>query len=377
MIPSNYRPSKIIVDLKAIEYNVKEELRRLGEGKTLFAVVKANGYGHGSVEVAKAAISAGATGLCVSNLDEALELRQTGLTVPILVLSYVSLEQLDLMIDNQITPVAPSVEWLKELSSLLKTPFQVHLKIDTGMGRIGLYGVSEMLDAKQVIDQTPNIILEGLCTHFSTADTKDTSHFELQQERFNQALEIFGDEMLYIHTSNSATALWHNAWKSNMVRFGDAMYGMNPSGNELEPPYPLKQALSLETEIIHVKEMQSGEKIGYGATYETSDKEWVATLPIGYADGFIRSFQGYEVIVEGIRTPIIGRICMDQCMIHLPKRLPVGTKVTIFGANQGVFNSVQSGAEYIKTINYEVTCGLTDRLPRIYVNEPGGELRQN
>lgn len=367
MIPSNFRPSKIVVNLDAIAYNIQEELKRLGEGKEIFAVVKANGYGHGAVEVAKRAVTAGATGLCVSNLNEALELRQAGIIEPVLVLSYISLDQLNLALEYDITLTAPSVAWIKELAEVAKKQVKVHLKIDTGMGRIGLYGTEEMQEAKTIIDSNENIYLEGLFTHFSTADTVDTTHFEEQQERFVEALEIFGRDIKYIHTSNSATALWHDAWESNLIRFGDAMYGMNPSGNELTEPYPLKQALTLESKIIHVKELNKGEKIGYGATYETPESEWIGTLPIGYADGLIRRFQGYEVLVEGERAPIVGRVCMDQCMIKLPKKLPVGTKVTIFGENNGLYNSVQSGAEYVETINYEVTCGLTDRLPRVYI----------
>lgn len=367
MTPSNFRPSRVVVDLDAISYNVKEEINRLNKKQELFAVVKANGYGHGAVEVAQIAIKAGATGLCVSNLDEALELRKAGIKVPVLVLSYVSLAYLPIVIDNNITLAAPSLEWLEELDQVIEQPVKIHLKIDSGMGRIGLYGKESMEAAKKILDNNELIIFEGLFTHFATADSKSLEHFNVQQSRFLEALEILGEGVKYIHTANSATALWHDAWESNLVRFGDAMYGMNPSGRELEEPYPLKQALTLETEVIHIKELNKGEKVGYGATYETKGKEWVATLPIGYADGLIRRFQGYEVIVNGKKAPIIGRVCMDQCMIRLDEKVPVGTKVTIFGQNQHEFNSVQSGAEYVGTINYEVTCGLTDRLPRMYV----------
>lgn len=369
MIPSTYRPSKIIVDLDAIRHNVTEERKRLNQQQEIFAVVKANGYGHGSVEVAEAALEAGATGLCVSNLNEALELRESGLQAPILILSYVPVAYAELASKNNITLAATSLEWLEQLDKIIKTPITIHLKIDTGMGRIGLYGTREMEAAKKIIEKNELIVLEGLFSHFATADTKDTTHFQTQQERFKEALKIFGREMKYIHTSNSATALWHDAWESNLVRYGDAMYGMNPSGRELSEPFKLKQALTLETELIHVKELAKGEKVGYGATYETSTTEWIGTIPIGYADGLTRGFQGFQVLVQGEKVPIVGRVCMDQCMLHLPKKFPVGTKVTIFGENKGVFNSIQSGAEHIQTINYEITCGLTDRLPREYLNK--------
>ncbi|MDT2849108.1 alanine racemase [Vagococcus carniphilus] len=368
MIPSHTRPSRVVVDLAAIEYNVKEEIKRIDDSKDLFAVVKANGYGHGAVEVGKTAIKAGAKGLCVSNLDEALELRRANIVVPIIVLSYVSLDYVELAVANDITLTATNLDWIKGLDNQLTRPLKVHLKIDSGMGRVGLNNLEEMKIANEILKRNELIDFEGLFTHFAKADSLDTTYVNLQKERFEAAIAIFGPDIKYIHASNSALALWHDAWCSNLVRFGVAMYGMNPSGTEVDEPFELKQALTLETEITHIKQLEKGEKVGYGATYETTEKEWIATLPIGYADGLIRKYQGYEVLVEGEKVPIVGRICMDQCMIRLNEKLPIGTKVTIFGKNGELFNSVQSGAEYVETINYEVTCDLTDRLPRVYLN---------
>ncbi|UUV99497.1 alanine racemase [Vagococcus luciliae] len=375
MIESTHRPSQVVVDLSAIEYNIKQELARLNDEQVLFAVVKANAYGHGAIEVAKACEKAGATGFCVSNLDEALELRSAGLTLPILVLSYVSTNYLDLAISQTISLTAPSLDWLKEAEdyltqTTLTNPLSVHLKIDTGMGRIGLRDDDEMVQAKELFVLSNHMTLDGIFTHFSCADTKDTSYFELQQQRFTRAMDIFSDlEIPYIHTSNSATALWHDAWNSNMIRFGDALYGLNPSGKTLKLPYELKPALSLTTELIHVKQVSAGEKIGYGATYTAEKEEWIGTLPIGYADGLIRKFQGYHVIIDGEYAEIVGRVCMDQCMIRLSKRYAVGTPVTIFGKNGELENTLDDAAEFIDTINYEIICGLTDRLPRYYLNE--------
>ncbi|HCM88271.1 MULTISPECIES: alanine racemase [Vagococcus] len=376
MIPSTYRSSRLKINLDAIDFNIKEEIKRLNSSQTLYAVVKANGYGHGAVATAKTAIKAGARGLCVSNLNEALELREAEIKEPIIVLSYVEIEYINKAIQHDITLTATSLEWLMLLDKKVKSPIKIHLKIDTGMGRIGLREESEMKEAKKILENNPLIEFEGIFTHFSKADSQDFSYVELQKKRFVNALDIFGREMKYIHTSNSATALWHGAWESNLIRFGDAMYGMNPSGNELEEPFKLKQALSLETKIIHIKKLPRGEKIGYGATYETLESEWIATLPIGYADGLVRDFQGFHVLVDGKKCPIVGRICMDQCMIRLDQEYKTGTIVTIFGENKGTFNSIQSGAEFVKTINYEITCGLTDRLPRIYIKN-GQEVELN
>ncbi|HCM90812.1 MULTISPECIES: alanine racemase [Vagococcus] len=367
MIPSYHRPSKVIVDLDAIAFNLKNEKEKVGPSTDIFAVVKANGYGHGAIEVAKTAICAGASGLCVSNLDEALELRESGIQVPILVLSYVSLKYVPLAVEHQITLTATNLEWIQGLDDYLNGVLKIHLKIDTGMGRVGLTNPKEMMEAKKILTEHKWIDFEGIFTHMSKADSSDSHYFNQQKERFNDALLVLGKEVKYIHTSNSATALWHDAWESNLVRFGIAMYGLNPSGTELKPSFPLKQALTLETEIIHIKQMNDQEKIGYGATYEVKESEWIATLPIGYADGLRRSFQGFEVLVEGERYPIVGRICMDQLMIKVKHELPIGTKVTIFGLNDGLFNTIQSGAEYVDTINYEITCALTDRLPREYI----------
>lgn len=373
MIESIHRPSRIIVDLDAISYNLAQEVARLDKDQHLFAVVKANAYGHGAIEVAKLAESSNIVdGLCVSNLDEAIELRDAGICLPILVLSYVNPNFIPLANEYNIMLTAPSLSWLEEASDVLskaKTnkPCVIHLKIDSGMGRIGLREETEWLKAKSLLTTQPYFELNGLFTHFATADSQDESYVLLQQSRFDKALQVFSDMNIpYIHTSNSATALWHGAWKSNLIRFGDAMYGLNPSGKELELPYELKPALSLESKIIHVKKVKKGEKIGYGATYEARGDEWIATLPIGYADGLLRRFQGYEVIVDGQLAEIVGRVCMDQCMIRLPHKLPIGTPVTIFGENQKRNNSIEDAAEYVGTINYEIICGLSDRLPRIY-----------
>ncbi|MGO2083163.1 alanine racemase [Vagococcus sp.] len=375
MKPSYSRESRVIIDLEAIRQNVRLEKERLTSDQQLFAVVKANGYGHGAVQVAKAAREAGATGFCVSNFDEALELRESGITVePILVLSYVSSQFLEQAIQEEISLTAPSLAWLSQAEETIaelgiSQKISVHLKIDTGMGRIGIREEEEMRAAALFLEKSQHIEWVGLFTHFATADTVSTTYFEKQKAVFTKARALFPNNIPYVHTANSATALWHDAWGSNVIRFGDAMYGMNPSGKELNLPYSLVQALSLETALIHVKKIKAGEKIGYGITYETTEEEWIGTLPIGYADGVRRTFQGFEVLIEGERVPIVGRICMDQCMIRLPRAYSIGTKVTIIGSNGAEFISTQEVAEHLETINYEVTCDLSDRLPRYYLNE--------
>lgn len=369
------RPTKGIVDCQAIRDNIQGELNLVKDGAEIFSVVKANGYGHGAVKVAQVAREAGVTGFCVSILDEAIELREGGITEPILVLGVVDPRYVNLLVAHNISCAATTLEWLvsaaKELAEVsIESKLRIHVKIDTGMGRLGLRTVDEMTRVVAFLTEHPEFELEGLFTHFSKADSKDTTHIELQKSRFDEALSIFPQDIRYIHTANSATALWHDHWKSNMIRLGAGMYGLNPSGNELVPPFPLKQAMSVITEVVQVKHVPAGEAISYGATYFTSQDEWIATLPIGYADGLLRAFQGFKVLVNGKRVPIVGRVCMDQCMIALTEPVSVGTKVTIFGQDEASGEEIlfQEGAEYINTINYEIPCILSERVPLAYIN---------
>ncbi|WP_314059894.1 alanine racemase [uncultured Vagococcus sp.] len=368
------RPTKAVVDCQALYHNIKNEMATIKDGAEIFAVVKANGYGHGALKVAEVAKKAGASGFCVSLLDEALELREAGFHEPILVLGIVEPRHVAILAQERISTTAASLEWLKDASRYwykfeCEDPLLIHVKIDTGMGRLGFVEEVDMRAALEFIQEHPEFNLEGLFTHFAKADSKDNSYFDMQQERFRKALAIFPTTIRYIHTSNSATALWHDHWRSNMIRLGVEMYGLNPSGAELEPPFKLEQAMSLISSLVQVKRLKKGERISYGAEYQAQQDEWIGTLPIGYADGFIRHFKGFNVIVDGHYAEIVGRVCMDQCMIRLPYALSVGTKVTIFGKDGELVNTFQDGAEYVDTINYELPCILSERVPRIYINE--------
>ncbi|XP_045506373.1 alanine racemase-like [Colias croceus] len=366
-----YRPTRLLIDTQAIKANVKNVCLRLPQGSELFAVVKANGYGHGAVETARAARDGGASGFCVALLDEAIELRQAGITEPILILSVVDPVYIPLMLTYELSVTVATMEWLIEAAEQLQKksdePLNVHIKVDTGMGRIGFTTTQASKEAVNLIKNNPNMYLEGIFTHFSTADFKDSTYFDQQTARFNEHLDQLSELPKYMHVSNSATALWHPDNVGNMIRFGVAMYGLNPSGRMLPEPFPLQPALSLISSLIQVKEVPPGEGIGYGKTYTTTKKEWVGTIPIGYADGWLRGLQGFYVLVKGYQCEIIGRICMDQCMIRLPKRMPVGTKVTLIGEDHGQTITAQMVAEKLGTINYEVTCTFSQRIPREYI----------
>lgn len=372
MVVGRHRKTIAYIDKEAIFSNVQQELQRLNEKTELYAVVKANGYGHGAVEVAKVAKKAGATGFCVAILDEALELREAGFTEPILVLGIVDVRYAELMASNHISVTVSSIKWLHQAEAALakgnsSAQLAVHVALDTGMGRIGFKTADEVKAVEAWFEKHKRVYFEGIFTHFAKADSPDDQLFKQQIKKFNVLLNNLHQKPRYIHTANSATALWHQESSFNLIRFGIAMYGLNPSGGALTAPYPLKPAMKLITEISYVKQMQAGETIGYGGTYTAHENEWIGTLPIGYGDGWRRDLQGQDVLVNGQRCEIVGRVCMDQCMIRLPYEVVEGTEVVLVGQSQDETISLQEIADHVHTIHYEIACGLTERIPRKYV----------
>lgn len=367
-----YRDTWAEINLDHIYYNVQSLKQRLPENVTLFAVVKANGYGHGDVQTARTAIRAGASYLAVAFIDEAILLRKKGIKVPILVLGASRPEDITAAAQYDITLTVFQANWLqfvKEKVSLTK-PVRVHIKVDTGMGRIGVRTKQELQEVEQLIQENPMLICEGIFTHFATADEIDQVYYQQQLAAFQEMLNSLKTCPPLVHCSNSASSLRFPENHFNGVRMGITMYGLTPS-YEIEPvlPYQLKEAFSLHTKIVHVKQLHSGDKVSYGATYEAQGDEWIATLPIGYADGWIRKLSGQEVLIEGKRMPIIGRICMDQLMVKLDKYYPVGTVVTLIGGQGKEFISVNEIAKKLDTINYEVTCMIAGRVPRVYIQD--------
>lgn len=373
MITGWHRPTRILVHPKRITENILLQKKRLPQETEIFAVVKANGYGHGAVAVAKAALDAGVTGFCVALLDEALQLRENGITEPILILNMVDPRYISLAVENNLSITCGNWEWLSQLLkevavNPLKKPLQLHLKIDSGMGRIGFFEKESLKAAYEAILACESVELAGIFTHFATADEASTTYYQEQAEKFQTLLKSLPELPRYVHSSNSATALWHEAGIGNLVRMGVSMYGLNPSGHELTLPVPLKPAMELVSELIQVKKVPVGTGVSYGRTYVTKDEAIIGTVPIGYADGWLRKLQGFSLIVEGKKCPIIGRICMDQLMLLLPEAYPIGTPVTLVGENKGLEITMQDVADYLETIHYEVCCQLSDRIPRIYVD---------
>jgi len=366
-----FRDTWAEINLDDIEENVKNMRSRMAEASKLFAVVKANGYGHGAVEVARTALLAGADYLAVAFLDEALALRNAGIDAPILVLGASRPADILVAAKQDIILTVFDVEWLTRATERLQgNKIKIHVKIDSGMGRLGIRKEQEVKEIEEFLMCHQEFILEGIYTHFATADEKNSSYLNEQAKKFADILASFKAKPPIIHCSNSAAGLLYPELAFNGVRLGISMYGLTPSMEIKEMlPFSLKEAFSLHTKIVQVKKLHKGDKVSYGATYEAKEDEWIATLPIGYADGWLRKLQGQEVLVNGVRVPIVGRVCMDQCMIRLPHEIAVGTKVTLIGTQQEQCISVNEIAKKLDTINYEVTCTIANRVPRIYLKD--------
>lgn len=359
-----YRDTWSEINLDAIYNNVKNIVNHVGKKMNVYAVVKANGYGHGDIEVAKVALEAGATHLAVAFLDEALKLRQVLKDTPILVMGAIRTSDIELAAKNNISISVHDMEWFKELLDYDKEQIKIHLKIDSGMNRIGFKDNKSTIEFINKLRKNDSIILEGLFTHFSTADNSNDDYFNYQLNNINNLInKINTNAFEIVHIANSATTIHHTdeIMISNGYRLGIAMYGLRPS-YDIELPFKLEQAFSLYSKIIQVKKLNKGEKVGYGATYETSNEEYIATIPIGYADGIIRANQGRKVAINAKRYEIVGRVCMDQLMVRVDETVKLGDTVELLGDNI----TVDEAAHYLDTINYEIVCSISDRVPRIY-----------
>ncbi|MCL2676387.1 MAG: alanine racemase [Streptococcaceae bacterium] len=367
MKASPHRHTPAIIHLQAIRNNIEHYKHFIDKQPEIWAVVKANAYGHGAVKVAQA-VASHVQGFCISNLDEALELRNNDITLPLLVLSGIVPDNADLARDMDITLTVPSVEWLelviKESTTDL-SGLKVHVAVDTGMGRIGVKTTEEINEIYRLAEQHC-IEIEGIFTHFATADEKDTDKLQEQSEKFEDILSKLPYRPRYIHSTNSAAGLWHSNQVQDIERLGIAMYGLNPSGTLIDLPYQLEPALTLQSEITHMKKIEAGETVGYGATFEASEETYIGTVSIGYADGWTREMQGFHVLIDGQEAEIVGRISMDQMTIKCDKYYPIGTLVTLIGRDGDREITVDDIAKWRKTINYEIICLLSDRIYRIY-----------
>ena len=366
-----------IAKAKENYYSIKKCLKPKTK---ICCVVKANAYGHGSVRMSQLYESLGANYLAVATIEEALELRQSKIDLPILILGYTAPKYADVLSQNNITQCVYSLDYGYALSKNAQASgvtIKVHIKIDTGMGRIGFRFLGEskreLADAYAVC-QMSGLKVEGIFTHFSSADDENNSEetTERQYRYFLDAisyLEKRGIQFSIRHCSNSVAILKYPHMQLDMVRAGISLYGLD-SVNSFPNKINLQQLFQLKTIVSHIKPIHKGETIGYGQEYVAEKDTIIATLPIGYADGLWRSNSRYGMLVNinGEYAPIIGRICMDQCMIDITalKEVHVGDIVTVYG--DGEINSIDKIAESNKTISYEIVCSVSERVPKFYVN---------
>ncbi len=371
------RPAWVEVDLAAVQANVAY-ISGLVAPARVCAVVKADGYGHGAVRVALAALAGGATHLGVALAEEGHELRQAGIEAPVLVLSEPPPEAMRLVIEDRLTPTLYTQEGAQALVSAAgrlapAAPVPVHLKVDTGMHRVGARP-HDVVELAKAILQEPWLHLEGLFTHLAVADEPDDPFTPHQLEVFEatrEALAAHGIRPDLLHAANSAGALWHPRSRYDMVRPGLALYGLAPSPwVEGSLVGGLRPALSLRAEVSYLKEVPAGEGLSYGLRYRLRQASTVATVPVGYADGVPRRLAetGGQVLIGGKRYPIAGSVTMDQLMVDCGPGADVrkGDEVVLLGRQGDEEITAWDWANRLGTIAYEVTCGLSPRLPRVY-----------
>lgn len=369
-----HRDTWVEIHLDKIENNIKQMRQYLPSSVKFMAAVKADAYGHGDLQVARIALKAGVDALAVSILSEALHLRRNGIKAPILVLTPILPSDVNIAVEYDLSVTVFQLSWLKEmrLYKVGKKPLKIHLKIDTGLGRIGIRQKEE-LEAMLPMLEKDDIIVEGMYTHFATANRVDSSYYKKQFEAFLEIINWVkskGLDVCIFHCANSASTLKYKDSFLDMVRIGVAMFGIYPSEDiRKTSTVKLESALSFNSKILHIKKLKKGSFVGYDGAYETKSDEWIATIPTGYADGWFRCFQGFHVLVDGQEAPIVGKICMDQLMIRLPKRYPIGTHVVLIGKQGNSEITLENLADHIGSVPQEIPSMITYRVPKVYYYE--------
>ncbi len=375
MPSSSVHPTTYVeVNLDAIAHNIRALKAHIGPRVQLFAVVKANGYGHGALEVARTALANGASRLAVARAAEGIALREAGITAPILVMNYTLREALEEAAAHDLTLTVTERATAEQLSALARRwerPLTVHVKVDTGMGRFGLLP-DEVLSFMQKLVELSGVHVEGLYSHFSVADLADKSYTRQQFGIFRRVVEQLraaGVCPPFLHIANSAATLDLPEMHLNGVRTGIAIYGLRPS-DEVEPAVPLRPALALKSHVARVRTLPKGASISYGRTFITPRAMPVALVPAGYGDGYHRLLSNRgAVLINGKRAPIVGRVCMDQFVVDISEVGPVALEdeVVLVGCQGGACIPAEEVARWAETINYEVTTSLLPRAPRVYV----------
>jgi len=364
------------IDLQAVAGNMREIRRVTAATARVMAVVKANAYGHGAVEVSRVALANGADWLGVARVAEGTALREAGIEAPVLVLGYITPEQCDEVVRRRLTQAVYTREMglaLAEAAARAGTKARVHFKVDTGMGRIGWTEPSRVIQETLELARNPNLEIEGIFTHFAAADAADKQYTQRQFQKFMETIEKLrqnGLEFPLRHAANSAAIMELPETHLDLVRAGIIVYGLYPSDEVDRGRVALSPVMSLKARVAYVKDVPAGFKVSYGCTYATERDTNIATLPLGYADGYSRllSSKG-EVLLNGRRAPVVGRVCMDQLMVDagdIPG-VKIGDEAVLIGRQNGETISADDIAARIGTINYEVTCMVNQRVPRVYV----------
>lgn len=372
----NYPRVRAEIDLDAILHNMEQMHCLVASGTKLMAVLKTDGYGHGAIPIARELEKVDYVyGYAVAAEEEALALRADGVKKPVLVLGYTFPEQYETLLQAQITQTIFTLEAARQLSEAagrLRVTAHIHIKLDTGMGRVGFLVSGKSADEIAQIAALPHIMIEGMFTHFAKADEADKTSANKQLSQFlhmADMLDARGVHIPLLHCSNSAGILDLPQANLDIVRAGITLYGLHPSEEVHLERMDMRPALSLKSQVVHVKTLPAGYGISYGATYVTSDVRRIATIPVGYGDGYARSLSNQgEVLIRGRRVPICGRVCMDQFMVDVTD-IPgvcVGDTVTLIGTDGAEHITLEELGERSGRFNYEFACDLGKRIPRVF-----------
>ncbi|MEC9485256.1 MAG: alanine racemase [Candidatus Izemoplasma sp.] len=355
-----HRKTQADIVLKNIYSNFLEVQKRVGD-KTIIPVVKANAYGHGDIEVTQYLHEKGVDQFAVSLLEEGLKLRQKFQNISLLCMGVVEGKSLCTAAKNNITVTLTNFDQIEDLMQL-DAHLKVHIKVDTGMHRLGFNDLDDIKEVIQFCEDHQFISLEGIYTHFATADC-DEAYYLMQLKKFKRILNDLNYDFKKVHVSNSSASIkYENQFDfTTHVRLGISLYGCSLDDNMDF----LKPTMILKTRISQVRSLSKGDKLGYGITYTAREDEMIGILPIGYADGFIRKNQNGNVMINNKRYPLVGRICMDQCFIQIDDSVTKKDTVYLFG--KGI--DINEVADRLDTINYEVLCSISDRVPRVYIKE--------
>lgn len=365
------------VDLDAVEYNIEMMKRNIHEDVKMLAVIKTDGYGHGALPIARMlAPKEYIWGYAVATLDEAVSLRNHEITKPILVLGCVFPEQWESAITHDVRMTVYTEQMAKEISSVaarLGKVSYIHIKIDTGMARLGFRVNEESIDKISAISKLPGLLLEGMYTHFAKADETNKDFTKKQMEDYcymKRELKRRGVNFTYYHCSNSAGIIDIPDANMDLVRAGISTYGLYPSEEVVKQNVPLKPAMELISHVTHVKTVEPGTPVSYGSTYITDRETKIATIPVGYGDGYPRSLSGKGyVLIHGKKAPILGRVCMDQFMVDVTDipEVQFGDKVVLVGNSGKEHLPVEVLSDLSGRFNYEFVCDLGKRIPREYI----------